>query len=362
MRRGIEAILRSAVRANELTLDASARNAVKRAVWSSRFHLAAKQLARGEVAILFFHKVLGRSMGLWGEPIHSERILARQLELLTRHYEVVRLSDVVRALKGERPFPNRAVALTFDDGFRNNLLNAAPVLKRFGVPATLFVTTGFIGTSGWMWGYELEEMIFRYSPTRFAAVSRDPNVAALCERSPSAYTAVLACVEYLKRLSPERRAPILHRLRSELPVEQNEGNRFLTWDEVRELPGYGFELGAHTVTHPILTQLPEHKVEWEMLQSRGMLERETGVRPTLFSYPNGDTNAAVSAVAMRHFEAAVGTCHRTCDPDTPLFDLPRIYAPPDEVELEYVLTRLFLASPARRVKRLRRDLMRKMTS
>ena len=98
------------------------------------------------------------------EEVLSVDAFDAQLSYLARNYDPISLAELVDGLRGRRPLPPRPVVLTFDDGYRNNLLLAAPLLAKHHVPATLFVTTGLIGTDRWMWAYELDEMFLRYSP------------------------------------------------------------------------------------------------------------------------------------------------------------------------------------------------------
>ena len=276
----LEEMLASARRETEPRLGDSVRSVVKNVIHRAGIHSAVQQLWSGEAVVLFFHKIFPGPLGLWDEPVLSAEAFDQQLAFLTRNYEVVHLSELVRAIRGEAPFPSRAAVLTFDDGYRNNLLRAAPLLRRHRVPATLFVTSGLIGTEEWMWGYELEEMMFRYSVPQFGRAANDPFIHSVCARETSKYTALMVSVEYLKRLDDGRRREIVASLQRHLPVELDEDNRLLTWDEVRELREYGFELGAHTMTHPILQRVTPKQLEWEVAQSREVMERELGARPT----------------------------------------------------------------------------------
>jgi peptidoglycan/xylan/chitin deacetylase (PgdA/CDA1 family) len=140
------------------------------------------------------------------------------------------------------------------------------------------------------------------------------------------------------------------RLRQLLPVEQDDENQFLSWDEVRELrDAYGFEIGAHSETHGILVRMPPDEVERELLGCRDTLERELGTRPTLFAYPNGDTNPTVSELVGRYYTAAFTTCPSVCTPLLSPMELPRLAAPERVSELAFQLTRQRMQSsfPAR---------------
>ncbi|MFN7133315.1 MAG: polysaccharide deacetylase family protein, partial [Myxococcales bacterium] len=210
------------------------------------------------------------------------------------------------------------------------------------VPATLFVTTGFIGTDAWMWAYELEEMLLRFDPAAVARASGSSAIASICSARQPRSVLAAACVEYLKQVSFLEQSRVMHRLRRELAVEVDDENRFLSWDEVREIRTYGVEIGAHTVNHPILVRVPVEEAEREIAGSVRRLEEELGERPKLFAYPNGDTSPAVTALARRYFEAAVTTRDGLCGPDADLHEIPRIGAPNTVTELSFELSRRFV--------------------
>lgn len=311
------------------------KKGVKALTYYAGLHPASWRLAAGEAAILFYHKVQRRPVGVWGEPVLDVREFERHVAFLAREYQPVFLSELVAGLEGRARLPRGAVALTFDDGYRNNLYLVAPILARHGVPATIFLTTGLIGTDDWMWGYELEEIFSRYPLEQVCRASGDPTIIRLGSLGLSPRVLMSACVEYLKALPHAIMFEIVERLRAGFAVPVNDENRFLSWDEVRELARQGFEMGAHTRGHPILTQLPLTEVDRELRACRDTLERKLGVRPTLFSYPNGATNPEVTKLVGRYFQAAVTTQAGVCTRSSGMLVLPRIGAPVPVSELAF---------------------------
>jgi len=297
-------------------------------------------------SVLFYHKVQRRPAGLWGERVLDAEEFERHVQFLARDYHPVRLSELLAGLRGQAPLPPRPVAITFDDGYRNNLLVAAPILRRYRVPAALFVATGLVGTSQWMWAYELEHMFSRYPLERIRECAGHRTIAHLCSLGLDKRVAMMACVEYLKLASPSELNDVVGRLRERLPVEQDEENQFLSWDEVRRLrDDFGFEIGAHSETHGILVRMCPEEVERELCVCRDTLELELGRRPTLFAYPNGDTNAEVTEQVGRYFTAAFTTCPGPCTPLLSPLELPRIAAPERVSELAFRLTLQGLQPP-----------------
>ncbi|OJT20880.1 hypothetical protein BO221_28695 [Archangium sp. Cb G35] len=313
------------------------KKGVKALTYYAGLHPASLRLGEGEAAILFYHKVQRRPVGVWGEPVLDVHAFEEHVAFLARQYQPVLLSELVAGLEGRARLPRRAVALTFDDGYRNNLYLVAPILARHGVPATIFITTGLVGTDGWMWGYELEEIFSRSPPEQVCQASEDPAIMRLGSLGLGPRVLMSACVEYLKELPHESMLDIVGRMRAKFPVPVNDENRFLSWEEVRELAHQGFELGAHTRSHPILTRLPLAEVERELRSCRDTLEEKLGVRPALFSYPNGATCPEVTALVGRYFQAAVTTRSGLCTRTSELLELPRIGAPVPVSELAFDL-------------------------
>lgn len=313
---------------------------VKAFSYYARLYPLLQQPGASAPAILFYHRIHRRPVGLWGEPVLDVEGFEQHMAFLAREYQPILLSELVAGLQGQAPLPARAVAVTFDDGYRSNLLLAAPILRHYRVPATLFVTTGLVGTQQWMWAYELEKIFFRYPLAQLHQCMRHPVLARMCRLEPSRRIALMACVEYLKSLPRAALWEVMGELRERLPVELDEDNRFLSWNEVRQLRGYGFELGAHTENHPILVRESPQEVERELSACRDTLERELGARPTLFAYPNGDTSPEVSERVGRYFEAAVTTRPGLCSPFISLLELPRIGAPESVSDLAFALSRL----------------------
>jgi peptidoglycan/xylan/chitin deacetylase (PgdA/CDA1 family) len=179
--------------------------------------------------------------------------------------------------------------VTFDDGYRNNLTHAAPLLQRHGVPAVFNVTTGYIGTGQPLWTDEVVE--------RIVSVQGDevPLPDGSSVQRPGATSALLRLAhrarQLCKRVPDAQRRRYLATLRelSPYPVgADRERLAFLTWDEVRTLARRGFEIGSHTVDHPILSRLRPEELAWQLATSRTTVERETGRPCTCIAYPNGE--------------------------------------------------------------------------
>jgi peptidoglycan/xylan/chitin deacetylase (PgdA/CDA1 family) len=167
----------------------------------------------------------------------------------------------------------------------------------------------------------------------------EPTIARICGMGLASRVALMACCSHLKSIPHDRLLEVMARLRERFPVELDDDHRFLSWDEVRALRYYGFELGAHTASHPILVRQPLEEAEREISDSAQHLEQALGERPAMFSYPNGDASPEVVSLVGRYFQAAVTTRPGLCSPFSSILELPRIPAPCTVAELDFELTR-----------------------
>lgn len=214
-----------------------------------------------------------------------------QLRELGRHWTPISIHEVLEACYHGSRLPRNAVLITFDDGFCNNLTLAAPLLRHYGFPAVFFVTTGHIGTTNLLWTQEVVERVCTWPescvPVPAPHGQTRPLPVVFQHRVEIASDIVADC----KRLPNEQRLDYLQRLNKHaippLSPWQHELYDFADWEEVRELVRQGFDVGAHTVDHPILTSLCYEDLDCQLSQSRQTIETELGRPCPWIAYPNG---------------------------------------------------------------------------
>lgn len=266
-------------------------------------------------------------------PERNGRNFDRQCEFLATHYRVVPLAEAARRLKDCEPISNLAV-ITVDDGYADMREVAFPILEKHGLPATLFVTTGFIDRTCWMAGDRVRDY-FAHTGEDEVRVTDDRGEVYVfsrrSDRSPGDLRALL------KRVPNRTRSRILSELSGGGPEREGapvpEEFRPCTWDQVREMAGGGIGIGAHTVTHPILSRLEtEEETEREILDSKACLERELGRSVDSFAYPNGmpEDISAVSVECVRtHFGCAVTASFGQNAPGADVYRMPRLPCGPE---------------------------------
>lgn len=216
-------------------------------------------LTANQARVLAYHGVDDRNepaLNFDGFHVHPD-LFERHLRTLKGHYHVVSLRSLATCFSEGRPPPRGAVAITFDDGYRNNRTLAAPLLKKYQLPATFFITTGFIDGLIQPWWFRLRQAGLKDVVSREAA---------------------------LKRMSADERERSL----GELGIPPALPYPMLTWDDVRMLARDGHDIGAHTVTHVSLAHESPEIVAAEVERSIARIEEMTGIRPSLYSYPYGE--------------------------------------------------------------------------
>lgn len=225
----------------------------------------------------------------------------RQLEWLRRHYEIVPLSEIESILREGR-WRRGVAAITFDDGYENNLTVAWPVLKALGLPATLFVTVEVVDRRR-PYDHDRIELSLRYASARRIDLEAGGarRTFELCDDATRA-AAVYAAKAWYASLPADKAARWLDQLMAQCwqddfvdrcPVAY----RPLTWPQVRRLSDEGFEIGSHTLSHPHLARVDDARLRRELTESRAVLEAKLG-RPVLrVSYPYGSVDARTPRAA-----------------------------------------------------------------
>jgi peptidoglycan/xylan/chitin deacetylase (PgdA/CDA1 family) len=284
----------------------------------------------GQALILGYHRIAAEGADPYAVCV-SPPHFAEQLAVLSRLARPISLAQLMAGLY-QANLPKKAVVLTFDDGYADTLYQAKPLLARYQIPATVFVTTGSPGQPFW-WD-ELAQIVLTASPlldlSEAGWSGRLP--AGPDEATPAMRQQLLATLyQRLLPLPAERREPILHRLRAwpgSQPADFRE-QRALTPAELQELAGSELiTIGAHTVSHPRLADLPEASQAAEIQQSKQLLVQQLGRPVRYFSYPNGSTSATTrKLVQASGFQAACASQPDLVRRGSDRLQLPRFWVP-----------------------------------
>ncbi|MFW6253359.1 MAG: polysaccharide deacetylase family protein [Chitinivibrionales bacterium] len=294
--------------------------------------------------ILYYHRILPKS-----DPYAIDAIRVtdfdQQMSMLSGAFNLMTINQLNLALE-RGIIPPKTACVTFDDGYLDNLLYAAPILKKHHVPATIFLATDFIGTGKTLW------------PDRIISTVRHTHCSTLSEyffgiRLPldsqqTRLAAIKMLLEWFKQFSPERREEHIQHLQSLLGVPPKRERRLmLNWDEVRYMQKAGIEFGSHTVSHPILSHLTDEQIDQEVADSKREIETQIDTPVESFAYPNGrlcDFDERVIGALKNHgYKSAVTTCDSANDATVDPFVLSR------ESVWEMDANRLFIRMVMKRV-------------
>jgi peptidoglycan/xylan/chitin deacetylase (PgdA/CDA1 family) len=239
--------------------------------------------------------------------IVTPAIFEAQIQFLASTARMISLQEYLDHVEQGKPILNKSIVVTFDDGYKDNLTLAAPILQKHGVPATFFITTEYIGAGKMKWEDQLSCSIRR---SRVDAVTLDlpgGQVSFPIGTQKDKFKAINALVRILGHLSQAEKQQILEKLGNQLKVKcDDRADVMLTWEDVRQLADTpGFSIGSHSVTHPHLTRIPLEEARFEVTHSRERIENETGHPVTLFAYPYGDFNQdVISALQSAGYKSA----------------------------------------------------------
>lgn len=262
------------------------------------------------VRVLMYHGVTSEAADLF----------AAQIAYLADRFAIVPLNTVLERLESGSAPSCGEVALTFDDGLRNNYTVAYPILKARGVPATFFVCPGLVEAGSWLWTHEARERLRTLSPEARRALARDLG-------APSGE--IGACLIWMGRLPSRGRREVEKAVRSATPdfaptPRQREQFDPMSWEELTLLDPSLITIGSHTVSHAMLTALAADEADFEIEQSRRWLERRLNQAVEHFCYPNGAFDSAVVTRVRRTYRSAFSAVSAIAMPGDDVHRLPRI--------------------------------------
>jgi peptidoglycan/xylan/chitin deacetylase (PgdA/CDA1 family) len=276
-----------------------------------------------------------RVLMLHGVPRRDAGLFERVVRYVRRHFDVVPLQAIAAAAQSDDAAGLRGrLAITFDDGLRNNVEVAYPILKSHGVPATFFVCPELAERGEWLWNHEARQRLLRLAPPALRELASELACGAEVE----------SIVQRMKRLPLRERRRAEARVREATPgfapsAAERHDFDLASWSELRALDPRLVAIGSHTLTHPILPMLAADELEHEVVGSRRMLEARLDRSVELFAYPNGDADEATLACVRRTYAAAVTVQSGWVAPGCEPHSLPRVNVPRSMLRLALALHR-----------------------
>jgi len=292
-----------------MTLRRFARVTVDRLASLSGLLSMSESAMRGQLTVLTFHRVLPDEFikdYLFPSLAVPQSMFRGQMATLAKRCKVVTVEEGVAALADGRPGERPLVAVTFDDGYADNVKVAAPIMNALGLRATFYVVAGLVGTDGELW-YDVAAR--RWQAATAAQIREAAEGRGVESGWAGAKPPMDAWMSWLKQLSPTDRSAAVDALPEPGAVaSRHHLDRLMTPDELRSLRSGGHVVGSHTMSHPLLPQLDERTLDAELTRSRDLLESWLQVPVKGFCYPNGDhDDRVVDAVRRAGYTTACTT-------------------------------------------------------
>jgi peptidoglycan/xylan/chitin deacetylase (PgdA/CDA1 family) len=284
--------------------------------------------------ILMYHRILPSDQakprvqpGMYVDPETFEM----HIRYLKQYFQMVSLSEkfsIIQTAKNSHSIRPSCI-LTFDDGWRDFYEFAYPVLKRNQVPATVFLPTGYVGTSDWFWTDRLAGLLTNAIPPASPEKPGNPLLEGIAGIRGVYEERLEAAIHLMKNRNDQEIEDVIAALKERVGIVATPNQRvFLNWEEVREMRGSGLvSFGSHTHNHRILVHLKEEEVREELVLSKKILLREGVVDPSFipFCYPNGNSNQRIVCMVQEAgYHAAVSTGNGWNDGDASPFELKRV--------------------------------------
>jgi len=297
------------------------------------------------VGILRYHAIVNPEDCYYASPgiCISPEQFDNQIRFLSKKYNVISLDTVAACITDQRPFPPKAIVLTFDDGYRDNYL-AYQILKKYDVTGTFYIVTECIGNKNALW---LFEVIYRINTTNKATLNivlPDIEIRFSLASPHEKTQAIRKTTEAIKSNTLEIRENIMCQLRDQLDdisdFEDNSSSVMLSWEQVKEMHANGMTIGGHTMTHLNLPNAAFEDAVTEISGCKETIEQQTGSEARHFSYPNGGNydyynDAIIKAVKDAGYMTSTTSKNGATSMQNNLLELKRIRVTSNISEIAY---------------------------
>ncbi|MCP4650119.1 MAG: polysaccharide deacetylase family protein [PVC group bacterium] len=258
-----------------------------------------QKILGNQIVILFTHRIVCSEDEIYPllkmlEHFNVEEFEQR-IKYLSKQYQFISLSQALGYIKSGK-IPEDCIVLTFDDGYRCNYERVLPILKKYRVPATVFVTTDSINDKNILWYDQLNYAVAKTKKTELELWGNKYLLSSVGERKK----VYVDMCSRLKAMDNKEKIIMLDKILSMLEVDKDkllEKRLMLNWEEIKQMQQSGLvEIGAHSITHPILTKISSEQAKEEIVKSKQILEEKLGTEVRHFAYPNGDYNAELTHI------------------------------------------------------------------
>ncbi len=284
----------------------------------------AKNTKTGNYLILMYHRVIPSDinpvdvkpwMSIQSHPgiVVLSNLFDAQMKYLQDNYDIISLKELCDRIGANEEVTRRTVVITFDDAWRDNYVYAFPVLKKYNIPATIFIPTGFIDSNNVFWPerlinyFRMDNVIDAQTLEKLSKLVSTETCGLLnklgpeYKKSKSEYY-VTDLIKNMKCLAPTDRDALLDIILGHEPEDgsMDEASRILlNWREIEEMKNFNIEFGSHCVNHEILTMIDKDDQVYELTESNRFLKEKLSVPSISLAYPNGNYDASIKELARK---------------------------------------------------------------
>ena len=271
----------------------------KYVVNQSFFSFIAKSITRKKPRIFVYHRFCSKKQNF--DHRVSEISFEAQIVEMKKYGTLMSFSSCLEYFNANGRWPERAVVITVDDGYRDFYTYAYPILKRHKTPATLFVTTDFVDQKIWLWPDKLDFALRNTSLEKFDVTLQHGDIKTFDLENGRNLFAVWKFLSDYCIASPDKERQrvidaVISALRVHVPEKPTDEYSAVNWGEVKEMAENGIEIGSHTISHPILSKIDPDQLVKEVCLSKNVLETQLDTQIKSFCYTNshpGDINGKV---------------------------------------------------------------------
>lgn len=296
-----------------------------------------RRIKKNDPVILMYHRILQDEFINGLTPQEFEQ----QIAYISKHFNVVSIDDLLRDANNNCVKPH-SLALTFDDGHYDFYAHAWPILKKYKLPASLYITTGFVDGTTWLWP-DLLKYILLNSNT--ALLNVEP-LGDISTHKTEHHVSWHKLGDHCLTLSTEARNRLLYKLAADAKISVSATPQppfhAVTWPQLKEMCHEGLVVGSHTVTHPILSSLSIENVHYELATSASTIQQHLGTAPAGICYPNGRpediSEAVIKAAEFNGYTYGLMGRYSRFN-NTRMFNIGRIAANKDFFYFKWTLAR-----------------------
>ncbi len=272
-----------------------------------------KIINHNHIIIMVYHRVNSKK-DTWSLSSITPHEFEQQIIYLKNHYKIISLHKLIQLISSKEinKYKYKKVAIiTFDDGYKDNYNYAFPIIKKNNIPVTIFLTANFISQDKLFWWDKVGYLLHH---THRDKITLDNLVFFSLDTFKNKAISYLEITNKLKKIPNNDKLKYIDKIQHECNVSIPKGlgkSLLMTWDEVEKMSNQGVSFGAHTLTHPILTQISLEESETEIMSSKLKIESILKNKVQMFAYPNGDrydfNDEIINLLQKNRFLCAVTT-------------------------------------------------------